>query len=218
VPINPLLLLVVLLMLVGIGFTIVRALHETRGKPRRIRLVRLAAIALFAVGAAGFFGSFIAANGGMSWLPSTVELPAGRVSGVVTMADGTRVVPLPHAGRVQLYDGDWRFQRGWQVDAAGGTFVVDALGDGTIQVVTARLQRKYEFDRDGHLLSSRPSGDRDFDEFRRKGHSEVVPTNPLLWVWSGPFASWLTMMAGIVLMNLADKRKPRRKGGAGASG
>jgi hypothetical protein len=101
----------------------------------------VAGVALLCVGAIGFGGSMIAATGGMNWLPPEFELPAGRVSGVIDLRDGTHVVPLEHAGRIQLYDAEWRFKRGWQVDASGGAFALDRLARDNIQVASVRPRR-----------------------------------------------------------------------------
>jgi hypothetical protein len=192
-------------MVAGMGMEFVEA-RRTSGSTR---VVRMLGAALTILGAVGFFGSAIAAMGGMNWLPSSVELPAGRVEGVVTMPDGHYVVPLEHAGRVQVYDRDWRFLRGWQLDAGGGMFVVDALDGGRIQVVTARIYRKYVFALDGRLLSSGTIDHRDLDEYGRAGRTVVVPTHPLAWIWSGPFASWLAMFGGLALTGFAQTRKRR---------
>ena len=75
-----------------------------------------------AVGAMGFLGSMLSAVGGLNWLPDSFEWPAGYVDGVVYTNNGIYIVPLTPSGRVQLYDAEWKFIRGWHVDAGGGTF------------------------------------------------------------------------------------------------
>jgi hypothetical protein len=136
-------------------------------------------------------------------------LPVGHASGVVDLRSGVHVVPLGHAGRIQLYDADWRFLRGWQLDAGGGTFALDRLAGDRIQAASVRLQRLYVFDVDGRLLSTRTYGRQSFDAFGRNGHSVTVPTHPLLWVWSGPFCSWLTAVLGGVIIAFAETRRKR---------
>jgi hypothetical protein len=75
------------------------------------------------IGASGFFAAALSAVG-IFKLPSSREWPAGYVSGVVTTPDGKYIVPLVPSGRVQLYDSQWHFIRGWNVDAGGGDFKV----------------------------------------------------------------------------------------------
>ena len=95
---------------------------------------------LILTGAGGFFAAFLSASGVLK-LPSYREWPAGYVRGVVTAADGKYIVPLIPSGRVQLYDPQWHFIRGWNLDAGGGDFKVECSPDGLIDVFTARGER-----------------------------------------------------------------------------
>jgi hypothetical protein len=70
------------------------------------------------------------------------------------MADGKYVVPLVSPGRVQLYDPQWHFLRGWHVDAEGGDFKVRCSLDGLIEVLTARGNHHYIFNELGELISA----------------------------------------------------------------
>jgi hypothetical protein len=154
------------------------------------------------IGAGGFFAASLSATGVLK-LPSYREWPAGYVRGVVTAADGKYIVPLVPSGRVQLYDPQWHFIRGWNVDAGGGDFKVECSPDGLIEVFTARGERHYSFTEDGHWVAPRtlpetfaslPSGD-----------SVVVPTPPLLWVFSSPFLSWGLAVIGFVGLAILKK-------------
>src|SRR4029077_3818094 len=90
-------------------------------------------------------------------LPPSREWPAGYVwTGVVTTAEGKHVVPLLPAGRVQIYDSEWHFIRGWSVDAWGGHFNVRCPSKGVIEVFTMRGERHYSFTEEGVLISSKP--------------------------------------------------------------
>jgi hypothetical protein len=139
------------------------------------------------LGAAGFFGAALSATG-MLKLPKSFEWPAGYVTGVVRTTEGEYVVPLVPSGRIQIYDSSWHFLRGWHVDAEGGDFVVDAPQDGTIEVFTARGRHHYSFTKEGGLISATTlSGN--MSDLRKTGESLMVPTSPLLWVFSSPFLS-----------------------------
>src|ERR1700746_137699 len=96
--------------------------HEIR-ESSRARWMMLAMGSLVMIGAAGFF--VIGLSGaGILKTPSSFEWPAGYVKGIAGMADGTYIVPLVPPGRVQLYDHEWKFLRGWNVNASGGAFTV----------------------------------------------------------------------------------------------
>jgi hypothetical protein len=198
--------------LLVVGSCVVAAALRFRWRPhlrgwRRAQYV--SGLALLAIGAIGFLLPFVAVGGGRNWLPGHFELPVGRASGVIDLRSGEHVVPLEHAGRIQLYDADWRFLRGWQLDAGGGVFALDRAGAGKVQVVTARMDRMYVFALDGRLLSNTSSEPHAYDRFGRNGYAVTVPTHPLLWVWSGPFCSWLTAVLGGVIISFAERRRAR---------
>ena len=87
------------------------------------------ASACLVIGALGFFGSALSATGGLSWLPSTFEWPIGGAENVLITSDGTHIVPHTASGRIQIYDKDLNFLRGWNIDAGGGTFILVPAGD-----------------------------------------------------------------------------------------
>ncbi len=158
---------------------------------------------LILIGATGFFAAALSAAGVLK-LPTSREWPAGYVSGVVTAADGKYIVPLVPSGRVQLYDSQWHFMRGWNVDAGGGDFKVECSPDGLIEVYTARGQHHYSFSEDGHLIASTTILPEVFSALP-KGQSVVVPTSPLLWAFSSQFLSWGVMVIGFVGMAILKK-------------
>lgn len=75
---------------------------------------------------------------GVLKLSDSIQWPAGDRDGVMRTPDGIYVVPLVWVGRVQLYDQQWRFLRGWHVDANAGFFKVECPPGGTIEVFAAR--------------------------------------------------------------------------------
>ena len=159
---------------------------------------------LVLVGAGGFFAAGLSAVGVLK-LPSSVEWPAGYVTGVVTMADGKYVVPLVPPGRVQLYDPQWHFLRGWHVDAEGGDFRVRCSPDGLIEVFTARGNHYYSFKENGELISATTATDSEFSSLQNTGRSVVVPTPAPLWFLSSPFLSWGVALVGMAGMALVRK-------------
>ena len=89
-------------------FLVGRGVLKDLKRSEKTRWIAGVAGLLILVGAGGFFASGLAALDVVK-VPGSVEWPAGYVNGVVTTADGKYVVPLMPAGRVQLYDSQWRF-------------------------------------------------------------------------------------------------------------
>lgn len=187
-------------------FLAARGMAREFERANRFKWIVGAMYFLILIGAGGFFAAALSAVGILK-LPTSREWPAGYVSGVVTAPDGKYIVPLVPSGRVQLYDSQWRFIRGWNVDAGGGDFKVQYSRDGVIEVFTARGEHHYSFTEDGHLIASTtilPEEDL-FLKDSPKGQSVVVPTPPLLWVFSSPFLSWGVMVIGFVGMAILKK-------------
>jgi hypothetical protein len=199
-------------MLIGGTFIVGAALtpfssEHTKGWQRWLTIT---ASCLMVVGAAGFFGCALSAAGGLNWLPSSFQWPAGYTGGVVSTADGTHVVPHTPSGRIQVYDASWTFVTGWHVDAGGGTFKLLAPAGGHIDVITARGRWHYVFAMDGRLISKNSYEPNSYNAFPEEGESVVVPTAPWLWTFSHPGISWAVLTTGIVIlliMHVPGKRK-----------
>jgi hypothetical protein len=173
--------LLVLFSVIWVSLAI-RGLTKEGRYEQRFHWIVWAAGFLIVSGALGFFGSGLAANGVLKVSPS-IEWPAGYVRGVVQSSDGTYVVPLEPTGRIQLYDSQWKFLRGWQVDAEGGGFKVVIPAPTLVDVYTARGRIHYTYTFAGELESAREYSD-PFDNVPH-GRSMIVPT--FLWMW--PFSS-----------------------------
>lgn len=154
------------------------------------------------VGAGGFFAAGLSALGVLT-LPESFEWPSGYVRGVVQTQDGKYVVPHIPAGRVQLYDSQWHFIRGWHVDASGGDFTVASLPSGEIVVFTARGHQRLTFTENGKLTLATTLPESFV--LPEPGRYIVVPTSPLLWIFSSPFLSWGIALIGIVGLRAARK-------------
>jgi hypothetical protein len=129
----------------GIRHTIKRGGRSSR--------VAVAMWVLVLVGCVGFFAIGGAAAGILK-VSNSFEWPAGLVKGVATTANGNRVVPLGSSGRLQLYDANWKFLRGWHVEALTGDFKVECPPNGKIMVYTAKGHHIYTFTEQGELVGS----------------------------------------------------------------
>jgi hypothetical protein len=163
--------------------------------------------AMITAGVAGFFGQAISAIGGFNWLPETVEWPAGWVDGVIKTETGLRVVPTEAAGRVQVYDGDWKFIRGWHIGpGASGAFALRPLKEDRFEVFTARGNHHYVFDTGGNLISEGTYPGAEYSKVKDAGEPAVVPTAWWLWIFAHPLIAWLVAVAGMAFVGLAAWR------------
>jgi hypothetical protein len=183
-----------------------RSATKDRGWQRCIRWI---AATCMAVGASGFFGTALVAIGALKQLPNSFEWPIGYATGVVTTRDNYFVVPHTPSGRVQIYDSNWRFLRGWRVEAGAGTFKLHITDTNRIHIVTARTRMHYTYDLQGELLSSEiyPATGSGYSSFPTGGRPYLVPTAAWLWVFTSPFYSWLTAAIGLGLFILNEKMK-----------
>jgi hypothetical protein len=162
---------------------------------------------LIAIGVVAFVAQGFSALGGFNWLPETFEWPAGSVDDVITTANGLHVVPTNAAGRVQVYDADWNFIRGWHIGpGASGAFVLRPLDGDRFEIFTARGDHHYVFNTGGELISEGTYPGADYDKVSGAGRSAVVPTPWWLWVFTSPLIAWLVGTAGFAMVGLASVR------------
>jgi hypothetical protein len=207
-------ILVIVLMLGVFVASAGATIWDARTVTGPARWCKLIGGVLLAIGAIGFFGMALSATGGLRWLPPTFEWPVGDAKGIVDLPDGRHVVPLQPSNRIQLYSSDWKFLRGWWINASAGTFVIRLRNTNQIEVLTARGQRRLLFDLDGKLIEGREYRDEEYAAASRAGYSAVVPTKLWLWPLTGPFLSWLCGLTGGVMIGLSQrlKQKPQATG------
>jgi hypothetical protein len=155
------------------------------------------------LGASAFFAQALSAEGIIK-LPKLYEWPAGYATNVITMPDGKHVVPIVPSGRVQVYNPDWKFVCGWNVDAHGGDFKIAGAAPETIEVFTARGQQHFTFNESGDLLSSGSLAD-SYYSIPSSGRSLTVRTPLLLWPFSNPFVAVLVLTVGFGTLALVKK-------------
>jgi hypothetical protein len=195
----PLLILVVWLFFAG------KTLLSARKETGVNRLVSIVAPIFLTIGALGFLGAGLFACGGGKWLPNSFEWPVGAADGVATTGDHYFIVPHTPVGRVQVYDCNWKFVRGWQVDANGGYFNLFVSDTNHVHVITARGRWHYAFDLAGKLLSKEQYPLAAKNSFPVETASYNVPTAPWLWVFTSPVYCWLAAMIGMVMLVFKDR-------------
>lgn len=207
--------LVVLAAWLFAGIHTLISAFKTRGWRRAAKLL---AGVLIIVGGVGFFGAALAGTGAFGWLPASFEWPVGRATGVVSTPDGYFIVPHVPAGRIQVYDQNWKFVRGWNVNARGGGFRLYVADTNRIHMLAVRGKKHNVYDLNGTLLSE-STYDRASNAYSLvpPGKICLVPTPLLLWVFSGPFLSWLAAGSGILLLGASEKLGKSRSKAAKAN-
>lgn len=167
----------------------------------------IAASVLFAFGWVTFTAISIAATGGMDWIPSSFEWPVGSTSDFIHTSDGGYAVALQSAGRIQVYDAQARFLRGWQTDTRGGEFTLTPLPEGGIEMYAFRRDRVLAYDPAGHEIpiASRPHA----------GPPKDWPGTTSMsfggrwWLWpiESPAYAFIFMVIGFVLLGLSARKQ-----------
>ena len=169
-----------------------------------------AASACLLIGAFGFFGSALSSYGGLNFLPHSFEWPNQGSDAALRLPDGEFVIPHTASGRIQVYDAELSFLRGWTIDAEGGVFALAPSQGSRFFVYTARGNYQFEYDVAGNLLSSRKYQGpypRNHDSHR----IVELTISPLLWPFTDPIAAWLFAIVGMLLVIYLDKSKAQRK-------
>ena len=200
-------------ILVGVGIGIswcgMALLAPFVGHFRRVR-PRVAVFAgsiLMFLGGLGFFGAAVSAYGGLDWLPSSFEWPVGTSDRAITMPGGEHVVPVIFSGRVQVYDRNLKFLRGWAVPSYGKPFRVRPAGSDRFDAVYYRT-RADTYLLDGTLVR-RAVGQREEYALPSNGQRLCIPTSPWLLVYSGATTTWLMSMSGVALLGFLQWRERR---------
>ena len=114
---------------------------------------RALAILVTVLGVVGFTSGFWLTRTGVSL--NAVELPAVFQTTTFELLDGGRLTASQPLQRLQIYNRDGRFVRGWFVDAAGGSYLVSLTAVGEIAICSARGARLTFYDFSG--ATSRPA-------------------------------------------------------------
>jgi hypothetical protein len=201
---------IVLFGLAVVGAAVLRLAEAIRMRPQpttRMLVGGIVGVALIAYGMLGFFGAFVSATGRLPWTSKDTALPMGRVDGAVVDRDGLIYCPSTPWGRIQLYDRNKRFIRGWSVEAFGGVFRLHINAENHLEVATARRRMLYVFDREGRLLSGASMDPRSYPDLDHwRGSVIWIPTPFYLLPLTHPFFAWLVAAAGMVLVMVATRQ------------
>ncbi len=175
------------------------------------------------LGLIGFSGSL-----GVKFFPGKIrdstELPMTHFSGAVFDREGFLYWGSTFFGRIQVYDPDGKFQHGWQIDTAMGSFRLDMNQNNHLEVATARNDLRITFNRMGEILnkSEDPEAFREFPAPKNKfedpggaiyeifgpgmfktdqAEEKVLIGLPVYkWVLAGGIMSWsIALLGGVII-------------------
>ncbi len=199
-----LILLGAVIIAVSVIVSALRPFYSTKITGRRWWLL-LASAVMISVGMTGFVGCCLSAYGLLNWLPGSFEWPVGYSDDVITTEDGTNIILLTAAGRIQVYDNNWQFVTGWHIDARGGMFKFASCKEGRLEVVTERNKYRFVFRLNGKEILRESYAPRIYSSFEQVGRFEFVPTSLFHWIFAKPLVAWLTAMVGAVIAYFATK-------------
>lgn len=170
------------------------------------------------VGILGFLSFFLASTGGLTWLPESFEWPIGRTDNVLVTSDETHVVRNSASSRVQIYDAELKYQRGWWIEAYGGVFKLVPVDEESFYVYTARGSQRYHYDHFGRLISADQYGPGTYSDVPDVGQYKAIPTPVYLRPFTHPFASiGLTFFGSFLLWGIRHRNKHDGHGGEAAN-
>ena len=183
-----------------------------------------------ATGILGFLTGMFASFGALNWVPSSFEMPLGHLDDIAVDEYGNIYCALQFYSRVQVYDRDGRFLRGWPVNPPGGAFQIRAKTSGQIEITTVREDLSV-FTPEGQLIEYKEDVpgywgefEREADDYRRNqdgstlsvkgpiynrhvvrvppsGETKTVICTPwYLWLFAGPMPVFLLMPIGMLLI------------------
>lgn len=204
---------------------------------RRAWALKLSASALLLLGCVGWFGGALTLIHKPAWISSNTQLPLGDLQSVALDSQGRIYCGLGFYSRIQVYDNQGRFLRGWWVDAGGGMLRFHVAEGDRLEVEAVRRDRVFTFDPNGHLIESNQETETQREVFDRRdqlaaadargrtfairnrlfwphvvredqaGQTTVVSTPWYLWPIMGPFPAWIFCAVGIVTLGITAVRR-----------
>jgi hypothetical protein len=205
--------LFVLLLVGTVGLTLAWSfLIPNRGSRGR-RFVRGLVASVATYGAVTLLAQILVVPWGRELVGPDVEWPVGSSGRVVRDSQGRYVVPHPSSSRVQVYDANLQFERGWFVETDSGSWKVRIADGDRIEVLTARGGRRLQYGPDGTLLEQGPIAPEEYAD---------IPTGPTItvdvgtpWVlrpFAHPFYGMGMLFLGVIALAVLDRLRPRGGG------
>jgi hypothetical protein len=187
--------------LVGEAIILMVYLRKPKKENDIIRVIPfLFCIFVSLVGFGGFLAAGISSIGGLNWLPSSFEWPIGHIDNAAKTREGFYVVPHPYSGRIQIYDNNLAFLKGWHIGGGGGSFTASVSENNLINVYTVRGDWHYVFNLQGNLISKKSYNGKDYPSLHLGSISLDVPTNIFFLVFTQADISLFFAFFGLFMM------------------
>lgn len=173
-------------------------------------VIRLIGALLFICGAIGFMG-ILFSSGGKLTLPETVEWPIGKTDNVLKTEDNIYIVPHQSADRIQIYNSELEFIRGWNIDTGGGMYKLVPIDNNQFTIYTVRGDIKYIYDIEGNLISEEEPYQTDYSKLPSEGMTVEIPTPFYLIFLTNPAMAWTTALIGLALTMVMKKSKKEKR-------
>lgn len=196
-----------LILLVGIVSHPIKIAFAQKGLTWK-SVVSVLGCVLIVVGVLGFIGTMLSSTAGLG-RSFSFEWPIGKTERAIKYSNGMIVVPHHRSGRIQIYDDDLQFIRGWHVTAHGGVFEIVSAKNNTFHVFTGRGSMKYHYDLSGKLLAS-PKYKGALPESNKEWVALSIPTPFYLWFLTHPFAAMLLPVCGTILLFLTGALRHKK--------
>lgn len=175
------------------------------------KLLSIFGASCMVIGCGSFMVPFLFVSG-FDPLTTETEYPVSSSQEALLHPSGFRVAAIEHIGRIQIYDSQSEFIRGWSVDAGGGTFKAELIDEDTFRVVTARGNQLMIYALDGTLLETSQYIGRYIDEKQPMVRLDAAAPW-YFWPLTHPFKAWFIAAFGMLsawVIGLIDgEKKPK---------
>jgi len=158
-------------ILFGLFFGILSDVQKQKERKKKILLVVGLIFILF--GATGFFSAFFSALDMLRWIPGNIELPLAGLAGIDVNGEGYLFTASEIYCRIQVYNRDGDFVRGWFLNNTGSIDLKIRINDNNkVEVASLRGSKIDVFDENGKLIKTSKYDEDDtdfFDSFEQKG-------------------------------------------------
>jgi hypothetical protein len=207
-------LFIILVLIIGGTFIAGAAAALLAGLRERglRRVLWLLCASLILYGGVAFFGQALSATGGLSFLGPSFEWPMGYVRGVVRDSAGRYIAIHGPAGRIQVYDNQGRFVRGWFVRTCGGSAKLRVIDNDYVEVFTAVRQRRFLFSPDGTLLQEGTYAPKSYDDLPFGPAIAMTFDTPwALSPFTHPLIAWGMVFLGMLGLLALDRTKRKSR-------
>ena len=191
-------------VVIGLGFigggvcAIVKALRAPGARP----WLALPAGLLLAYGGFGFFAQAAGSMGGLAFVPTSMEFPVWRPESTLRTAGGLTYVGLAPFSRVQVYDAQGGFLRGWFVPTEGKPFRLLPAPNG---IRVAGLWMETRYDEQGRPVHGDETATAPTNDLLMSDRPPVdVEWSPLWWPLASPLVAWAVFAIGMAGLHVSS--------------